>query len=229
MMFQGFSDQTIQFLWELKFNNERPWFNDHKEIYLTQLYQPMVALGHEAYDILMERNPKLSGNLKITRIYRDARRLYGGGPYKDHLWLSVERPHDRDADWHGIPALWFEVSAAGYDYGFGYWGRPMEMEQYRRRIQRDPKTMEKLVRRFQKQNLFTLEGEEYKRPKGETSKLLTPWYNRKFISLVRHCEPDDLFRSPELVQTLADGWQELVGFYQYFDDLRLEPPVTEDF
>ena len=25
-MFTGFSDATIDFLWELRFHNERPWF-----------------------------------------------------------------------------------------------------------------------------------------------------------------------------------------------------------
>ena len=29
---------------------------------------------------------------RVSRIYRDARRLHGRGPYKDHLWFCVERP-----------------------------------------------------------------------------------------------------------------------------------------
>ena len=28
-MFTGFSDATIDFLWELRFHNERPWFLEH--------------------------------------------------------------------------------------------------------------------------------------------------------------------------------------------------------
>ena len=189
----------------------------------------MVALGHEVYDLVRSRNPKLEINLKVTRIYRDARRLHSGGPYKDHLWLSLERPHDSDADWHGIPALWFEISATGYGYGLGYWGTPMDMELYRRRIQRDPGKLEKLVRKFNRQDTFRLEGECYKRPKGETTPLLTPWYNRKYISLIAGGEPDDLLFSSELVEALADGYQELLPFYRYFNDLRLEPPIVDSF
>lgn len=30
-MFTGFTKQTSEFLWELAFNNERPWFLEHKE------------------------------------------------------------------------------------------------------------------------------------------------------------------------------------------------------
>ena len=103
------------------------------------------------------------------------------------------------------------------------------MEQYRRRIQRDPKALEKLVRKFNKQDTFRLEGECYKRPKGETTPLLTPWYNRKYISLIAGNEPDDLLCSPDLVGALADGYQELLPFYRYFNDLHLEPPIADKF
>ena len=42
-----FSDETIQFLWGIRFNNERTWFEAHKDIYLTHFYQPMRELGEE--------------------------------------------------------------------------------------------------------------------------------------------------------------------------------------
>ena len=46
-MFTGFSDATVDFLWGIRFNNEKPWFEEHKEIYLKELYQPMRAIGEE--------------------------------------------------------------------------------------------------------------------------------------------------------------------------------------
>ena len=29
-MFEGFSQQTVDFMWCIRFNNERPWFEAHK-------------------------------------------------------------------------------------------------------------------------------------------------------------------------------------------------------
>lgn len=226
-MFQGFSEETIQFLWGITLNNDRGWFQTHKQEYLTHLYQPMQALGREVYDRMLDRHPELNVNLKVTRIYRDARRLHNRGPYKDHLWLSLERPHDREGDWHGIPALWFEIRATGYGYGLGYWGTPADMEAYRRRIQRDPATLEKLVRKFNRQNTFQLEGECYKRPKGHSTKLLEPWYNRKYLSFTCQREPDEQLYSPALTDALVEGFELLLPLYHYLDDLRLEPPVTD--
>ena len=40
-MFTGFTDETVDFMWGIRFNNERAWFEAHKEIYLTHFYQPM--------------------------------------------------------------------------------------------------------------------------------------------------------------------------------------------
>ena len=31
-MFEGFYEETIQFLWEIRLNNQRPWFQDHKQV-----------------------------------------------------------------------------------------------------------------------------------------------------------------------------------------------------
>ena len=36
-MFTGFSQHTIDFMWNLRFNNEKPWFEAHKDEYLRDL------------------------------------------------------------------------------------------------------------------------------------------------------------------------------------------------
>ena len=94
-MFQGFSGDTVDFLWGIRFNNERPWFEAHKEDYRAHLLAPMKELAGEVYDRFTEQCSDLALICKVSRIYRDARRLFGRGPYKDHLWLSVHRPEER--------------------------------------------------------------------------------------------------------------------------------------
>ena len=37
-MFQGFSPETIDFLWGLRLNNYRDWFMAHKDEYQKHLY-----------------------------------------------------------------------------------------------------------------------------------------------------------------------------------------------
>ena len=75
-MFTGFTDETVDFMWGIRFNNERSWFEAHKEIYLEHFYRPMTELADEIYAFLREQRPDYGLVRKVTRIYRDARRLH---------------------------------------------------------------------------------------------------------------------------------------------------------
>ena len=115
--------------------------------------------------------------LKVSRIYRDARRLHGQGPYKDHLWLCVRTG---DQDWTGRPTFYFEIAPDYYSYGMGFWcAAPALMALYRQRIDADPKPLEKLVRRFDRQQTFRLTGPEYARSKGQVSRPPAPVVSEK--------------------------------------------------
>ena len=35
-MFTGFTQDTVDFLWNIRFNNDRAWFEENKQVYLTQ-------------------------------------------------------------------------------------------------------------------------------------------------------------------------------------------------
>lgn len=162
-MFQGFSGATVDFMWGIRFNNEKGWFEAHKEEYLTTFQRPMKALADEVYGAFTDRHPDLDLICKVSRIYRDARRLFGRGPYKDHLWLSLTRPHEEGC---AEPVFWFELGPEGYSYGMGFWQAPaVTMAKFRARMDREPKAMEKLARRFQKQDVFVLEGETTSAPR----------------------------------------------------------------
>ena len=163
-MFTGFTDETVDFMWGIRFNNERTWFEAHKETYLTHFYRPMTELGDEIYEFIRDKRPDYGLIRKVTRIYRDARRLHGRGPYKDHLWFSVEQPSEQ---WTAHPTFWFELGPEGWNYGMGYYmPKPLTMAKLRARITRDPAPMEKLMRSLSRQQEFTLETEDYKKPRA---------------------------------------------------------------
>ena len=106
-MFQGYTQETVDFMWGIRFNNERGWFLEHKQQYQTQLLEPTRALGEQVYEGVQAMLPREPLMLKTSRIYRDARRLFGRGPYKDHLWFCVRTG---DKDWTGRPTFYFEIA-----------------------------------------------------------------------------------------------------------------------
>lgn len=217
MAFQGYTQETLDFLWGIRFNNERDWFMAHKEDYQRFLLAPTRALGEQVYDALHEKYPREPLMLKLSRIYRDARRLHGRGPYKDHLWFCIRTG---DEDWTGRPTFYFEIAPDYYSYGMGFWApKAALMESYRQRIDENPQELEKLVRRFNRQSHFRLVGEEYARSKGDVSDLLRPWYQKKSVSLQHELSPDERIFSPLLAQDIIDGFDSLMPFYRYFSAL----------
>ncbi|WP_298031142.1 DUF2461 domain-containing protein [uncultured Dysosmobacter sp.] len=225
-MFTGFTDETVDFMWGIRFNNEKPWFEAHKETYLTQLYQPMRELGGEIYDFLQEKRPDYGLIGKVSRIYRDARRLHGRGPYKDHLWCSVEQPAEQ---WTSKPTFWFELTPEGWSYGMGYWmPKPVTMAKLRSRIDRDPAAMEKLTRKLNGQREFILDTQDYKKPRSQApSEILKPWYQMKSFSVCHEDKLTEELFSRDIVDRLKRGYAFLLPYYDYFVTLDGDPDPRE--
>ena len=213
-MFQGYTQETVDFLWGIRFNNDRAWFTPRKEIYQQHLFQPTGELARQVYDALL---PELEGEellVRVSRIYRDARRLYGRGPYKDHLWFAIRTG---DEDWTGRPTFYFEIAPEYYSYGMGFWAaRAQLMSLYRRQIQERPEELAKLVRRFNKQGRFLLTGPDYARSKGDVGPLLQPWMQKKSVNLEHTAPLDEKIFDPALADEIIAGLKELVPFYRYF-------------
>jgi len=219
--FQGFSQGAVDFLWGIRLNNERSWFLAHKEEYLTLADAPLRLLGAEVARQMTEAFPKLGLELKVSRIYRDARRLHGRGPYKDHLWFSLRRPSESEG---AAPGFYFELAPEQYSYGMGcYDPTPLTMAKLRARVDRDPKPLARLVRALEKRGEFHLYGEPYKRPKGDPGPLLYPWYNSRNVGVSCECNCEGPLFTPELADQLLDGFRSLEPLYRWLRNLAADP------
>ena len=216
-MFQGYTQETVDFMWGIRFNNERAWFMEHKEQYQKHLLEPTRALAEQVYDGLREKLPHEPLMMKVSRIYRDARRLHGRGPYKDHLWFCVRTG---DEDWTGRPTFYFEIAPEYYSYGMGFWhASAATMERFRKQVRSDPRELEKLVRAFNRSGRFELVGDEYARDKGAPNALLRPWLQKKNISLQFEKPLDERIFSPQLADEIVEELAELVPLYRFFAKL----------
>lgn len=221
-MFEGFSDSTVDFMWGIRFNNEKAWFEAHREAFKAHLQTPMRELADEVYRHVDQTWPEQGLMCKVSRIYRDARRLRGRGPYRDSLWFSMERPSEQ---WTARPTFWFELSPDCATWGMGYYlAQPVTIAKLRARMDADPGPMEELTRKLNGRPDFVLDGEEYKRPKAEpASELLRPWYQKKSFSIY-HEEPlSAALYSHGLVDRLLADFEFLMPFYAYFVTLDGDP------
>lgn len=214
-MFQGFTPETNEFLWGIRLNNSREWFMPHKPTYVSRVYEPLKELAYQVQDRMAEEYPDRPFNCKVTRIYRDVRIPRKDGPYKTSLWFSLRAPGER---WSISPCLYFSIEGAGYSTGMDFYcNKPALMEVYRQEILRNPAPLEVLAEKLNSQELFQLDGPEYKRSKGEVGPLLQPWFNRKSLDVSSFREPEgSKLYTPELVEEVVSDFRWLLPFYDYF-------------
>jgi len=210
-MFEGFSPETVDFLWGIRMNNNRDWFLEHKKDYVNYLYEPMKALGKDLFQPFLDK----PGNvLKVSRIYRDAR-LHHPLPYKESLWICI-RP---EVEWWAEnPCLFFEIRPEGISYGFFFWRpRTSTLEDFRRDIAAHPRTFLKLIRDTEKATGMPIVADLYKRPKEAPSEALAPFYAwRGQISCIRDEEVSPEMFGPELGVRVKQLLEQLTPLYDYF-------------
>ena len=220
-MFTGFSQSTIDFMWNLRFNNNKPWFTEHKDEFQTVFQQPMKELAADVFEGIKKTSGDHGFISKVSRIYKDARRVRDGEPYRDHLWFSIEKPSE---EWTSTPVFWFELKPEGYSCGLGYYqAKPMTMAKFRARLNKNPKAFEKLIAPLAKQEIFRLEGAEYARKKTAPTEKTAEWYNKKSFSII--CERpigEELF-TPEFAKKLRSDFAFLMPLYDYFVTLDADP------
>ncbi len=211
-MFTGYTPETFDFLWGIRLNNNRDWFQEHKKQYVETLYEPTKALGKELFEPFLDRPGNL---LKVSRIYKDAR-MHPEVPYKESLWICIRR----DVEWWGEhPCLYFEINPEGVSYGFFLWKpRTAALEEFRKHITAFPEEFLKLIADTEAAVGQPILAECYKRPKPTENPDLAPYFAWKGqISCTRDIPPGEALFTPELKTQVADFFQKLLPLYEYMN------------
>ena len=215
-MFEGFSPETIDFLWGIRMNNNKEWFLEHKSDYVNHLYEPMKALGKDLFQPFLDR----PGNvLKVSRIYRDAR-MHHPVPYKESLWICIRQ----DVEWWAEnPCLYFEICPDGVSYGFVLWRpRPSTMEQFRQHLAENPHDFLQLIHDTEKKTGLCITADLYKRPKEAPTEELAPYYAWKSnISCVVDEEFSEDSFGPALADRVKKLIEDLIPLYEYFNQFKV--------
>ena len=189
LTFQGFSPETYRFFIELSLNNNKVFFDENRARYIEHVQTPMRALAADLMPHMLRVDPGFNTKMVsvVSRIYRDARRLFGSPPYRDHLWMSFKHPTGPDEPDHF--GMYFEVSPGGYGYGLGiYQPSPAFMTAVRAGIIADPTRFLNLCHAAGMER-YTLEGESFKRDRfHDVPDEVKPYLNMRRMSWCYFCE-----------------------------------------
>jgi len=85
--FEGFPKNALSFLRRLKKNNNRPWFQKHKQEYEEDVRFPMQCFVATLGQLMADAAPEFEFNPRksIFRLYRDVRFSKNKAPYKTNI------------------------------------------------------------------------------------------------------------------------------------------------
>jgi uncharacterized protein (DUF2461 family) len=131
------------------------------------------------------------------------------------MWIVFKRS---GRDWaRYIPAYFLEINPRSYRYGLGiYDAAPDLMARFRQQIDEDPKSFLKAIAWFGKQDVFTLEGETYKRPLGrDKPDPVRTWYQYRSFYLACNRMIDEAILSPAFADRLMTHFGLATPLYHY--------------
>jgi len=165
--FQGFSKKTVQFFEQLAANNNKAWFENHRNDFEVDVMEPaksfIVALGARLKSIAPNILAVPRVNKSIFRINRDTRFSLDPSPYKTNLGLYFwdgTRPRMESAGFYFHLEPPILILGAGF-----YMFTDRQLERFRKAVV-DPKRGKQLsviLKTISRLKDFELGGKHYKR------------------------------------------------------------------
>ena len=137
-MFTGFTDETVQFLMDLRFHNYTEYFHEKHDRYVKDVQQPFYRLIEDLAPVALEIDPlmEVRPHKCLSRIHRDTRFSKDKSPYRDHHWFLFRRgaePREKSI------FLFGEFGPDRLDWGMGIWGENREvMDIFRKKMEANP-------------------------------------------------------------------------------------------
>lgn len=212
-MFQGFSQEALDFLLGIRLNNSKEWFEPRKSIYTEKIFEPMKALAEELFVPFQDTEGMM---YKAGRIYRDANfppYLH----YRDTMWIYVRY----DAwYWNKTPTLFFELSPEGAEYGFRI-EKPEAsvMERFRSQLSEDHEPFINMVNEVVEKFGLTIGGEEYKRKKPCNVPEAEQFFLKKGLSLSKKVGAGDILFSHKIAEEAVEAFEGLREINDYFHEI----------
>lgn len=168
--FENFPKKTVDFLKKLSKNNNKEWFEKHRDEYNSQFLEPAFQFVTEMGEKLSDIAPNIMAVPKIDksvfRLHRDVRFSKDKSPYKTNLGIYF---------WEGKKKMessgfYFHIDAKGFFLGTGiYMPSKEQLKIYRDAVSDTVlgKELQSSVNKVLKKGNYSIGGKTYKKiPKG---------------------------------------------------------------
>jgi uncharacterized protein (TIGR02453 family) len=216
--FTGFSRAGLRFLRDLAKNNDRQWFTPRKNVYETELLEPLRALVADASVAMKRAKIPLGADPRRStfRIYRDIRFSPDKSPYKTNLGAFLA--HNGNHDLPGGLYIHIEPSKSFLAAGF-YQIDKGSLQRWREEIATSARAFESLVRTLERKGLHLSDDPDaLKRvPRGFESyaESSVAKYLRRTSFTVSEKVSDDDVATSELIKRIVDFAKRTLRLLEY--------------
>ena len=196
-------------MWGIRFNNEKSWFEAHKQEYLDYLYNPMKELAAAVYEPL-RAEPGLA--LHVSRI-TGTPGMPTDGPTRTVCGSAFR--HDSEAYWAEKPCLYFDLNPEGYGFGFGViYPKAEAMNRFRQAAAERPEAFLQLVAETEAAHRLSVSGDCYVRKKPCDDRGLRRCTSGRMCSVTGRYPVDEALYQPSLAQRVQEALQGLLPLYR---------------
>lgn len=212
------SKKDFKFLKDLKKNNYREWFNDHKDTYQEsfeniQAFAKVLLAKMGQHDQLVPMTPKQS----LHRIYRDTRFSKDKTPYKSHWGGSLKR--DTKLLRGGY---YYHIEPGNTFVAGGFWGpSSADLKRIRKEFEMDDTYIRKIIAAPNFQRYFgELLGDGVKTaPKGFSKEHPAIDLIRKKQFIVKHDFTDKQVLSADFTDQMVEVFKAMHPYFNYMSEV----------
>ncbi len=210
--------ESVDFLKTLSKNNNRDWFNEHKDTY-TKAHDNIVAFADALLTELNKHDniETPSGKKSLYRIYKDVRFSKDKTPYNSHWSGGFKRATKQLRG-----GYYFRIQSGNSFLAGGFWGpNPNDLQRIREDIDLNYEDWQKLLADKTLTKTFgKLIGEQLSSaPRGYAK-------DHPAIDLIRHKQfilkhpfTDKEVLSPDFMNKVNDGFKKLRPFFNYMSEV----------
>jgi len=221
--FSGFPKKGLQFLEDLRNNNNREWFKARKQDYEKYILVPAKAFVVSLGELLktlsndLEYDTRTSGQGSIMRIYRDIRFSKDKTPYNTRLrirfWEGSKKKSENPGFFFGMDAN--EAHLYG---GLHMFPKPV-LASYRDAVIDDRlgKELDAALKSLKSAGGYELGGEQYKRvPRGyDSSHKRAAWLKYKGLHILSPKIESNVLTKPKLVDICFDHCKAMFPLHEW--------------
>lgn len=222
-----FNKNTTEFLKGIRDNNNKEWFEEHKQEYITDVYEPLCLLAKEMGEQFSDIPTVV---YKASRIYQDAN-YPPYQHYRNTMWIYILH---NAMMWNQTPMVYAELSADGMVFGFKI-SKPQSyvMENFRKELKTNKAFFFDILNPLKEKYDITIAGEEYKRKKSCEDSEIEEFINKKTLYIYFTISAGRELYSSKLTERLKTAALDFFALADYFmpfliKELPPEAVITEE-